>query len=404
MTTVPNRPLSIFVHRASECLTDYESHGDGLICFSLLIGLGERGHQVYAFTNPSPIQRCSPNLHLYTGKHRVPANSLAPWEFSWQAECWMQQLQRSTPIDLVWRMHPYGEGCPYPPRTFGKPLVIGPLFSEWPADFSQPQNTGMPRFGISLKKFVWPYATRGWRRALQSASLMICATEARTASLEREVLNTPMLTSPVIVESPYYNEPPARKEPLGSRPLRLLLAANLVPNKNVDVFCETVKQLNEAGLQTEGIILGEGPGHNQIEEYIKENQLEDVLSLKGKRPHSEVWKHLRDSDILISCSGFEAYGRTIVEAMSVGTPAVCYGGSIGPTEIISHGIDGLLVSELTAEAYASQILNCVKDPHSLENLAANALIKAENWRSNVVLDRLEESLLNTVSQDRRRQA
>ena len=390
------RKLTIFVHRASECLTDYESHGDGLICFSLLNGLAERGHQVYAYANLAPIGKCSPNLHIKTERHRVPANSLAPWEYSWRAERWMRELERITPFDLVWRMHPYGDGCPYPPQTLGKPLVIGPLFTEWPADFSQPQGTGLPRYGISLRGLVLPSAKRGWERTLQSASLLICATDTRAASLRAEVPQAQAVTTPVIVESPYRDDPTPRKGPDATRPLRLLIAAHLVPNKHVNIFCETVKRLRDADIPAEGIILGDGPGRADLEAYIKANGLANALCLEGKLPHTQVWEYLREADILISCSGYEAYGRTIVEAMSVGTPVVCYRGSTGPAEIIKDGEDGLLVDELTADAYAKRIQAALQTPGAWGRLSASALRKAEDWRSEVVLSRLEESLYAVV--------
>ena len=71
-----SKPLTIFVHRASECLTDHESHGDGLICFSLLSGLAERGHQIFAYTNTAPIRQCSPNLHVKTITSEYQRNAL----------------------------------------------------------------------------------------------------------------------------------------------------------------------------------------------------------------------------------------------------------------------------------------------------------------------------------------
>ena len=395
------KPLTIFVHRASECLTDHESHGDGLICFSLLNGLAERGHQIFAYTNTAPIRQCSPNLHVKTARHLVPANSLAPWEHSWRAEQWMKELERTTTFDLVWRMHPYGGGCPYPPRTFGKPLVIGPLFSDWPEDFSQPQNTGLPRYGVSLQGLVRPRAKRGWRRTLESASLLVCATDVRAASAQAEAPQAQTVTCPVIVESPYSGDLSAREAPASSRPLRLLIAAHLVPNKNVGIFCETIQRLREAGIKAEGIILGDGPGRADLEAYITANSLDKAICLKGKMPYAEVWEYLRQADLLLSCSGYEAYGRTIVEAMSVGTPAICYGGSVGPAEIVQNGADGILVKNLAASAYAEAIRYIIEGKNGWQSLSDHAIQRSKQWRSEVVLTQLEESLYQAVHSGRK---
>lgn len=389
MLPYQKKPLTIFVHRASECLTDHESHGDGLICFSLLNGLAERGHQVYAYANTAQIQKFSPNLHVKTDRHRVPANSLAPWEYSWRAERWMKELERTTKIDIVWRMHPYDEGCPSVPQTFGKPLVVGPLFTNRPSDFSERQNTGLPRFGVSLQRLVRPSAKRGWQQTLQAASLLVCATPVRAASIHAESPATQTVVSPVIIDSPYYGKPRQREGPNASGPLQLLIAAHLFPNKNVNIFCEIVKRLCDAGIPTEGIILGDGPGRADLDAYIAANGLARSVCLKGKLPHPQVWEYLRRADILISCSGYEAYGRTIVEAMSVGTPVVCYRGSQGPAEIVTDEQNGLLVDELTAAAYVGKIMGVMSDPNAWADLSENALRTAESWRSDVVLDTLE---------------
>ena len=125
--------LSLFVHRASECLTDHEAHGEGLICFSLLKGLVDRGHRIFAYTNRVAVRDMPQGLIVRSGQHRVPANSLAPWEHTWRATRWLRQLIKEEPIDLVWHMNPAGGGgCPRPPQTFGKPLVVGPLYYGWP--------------------------------------------------------------------------------------------------------------------------------------------------------------------------------------------------------------------------------------------------------------------------------
>ena len=368
-----------------------------MICFSLLNGLAERGHQIYAYANTAPIQAHSPNLYVKTGQHKVPANSLAPWEQAWRAEKWMKELERSTKFDLVWRMHPYGGGCPTVPKTGGLPLVVGPLFTEWPADFSQPQNTGLPRFGVSLQKIVTPSAERGWQQTLERASLLVCATDARAKSLQEEYPSARAVVTPVIIESPFGEDHIVRSAPNVSRPLKLLIAAHFVPNKNLDIFCRTVKMLCDSGIRVKATILGDGPGRVEIAALLADNDLTDTVCLKGKLPHAQVWEHLRDADLLLSCSGYEAYGRTIVEAMSVGTPAVCYYGSRGPAEIVTDEINGLLVSALTAEAYANRIAALLARPGAWEALSANALRAAEQWRSAAVLDILEDRLVRLAA-------
>ena len=392
-----SKKLTIFVHHASECLTDHESHGDGLICFSLLNGLAERGHQIYAYADTAPIKTCNPNLHVKTGQHRVPANSLAPWEQAWRADRWLKELTREQPIDLVWRMHPYGVGCPAVPHTGGRPLVVGPLFYNWPEQPGGTPKSGRPRLGVGLQSIVSPIAARGWQRTLSQAALTLCATGPHTALVQEQYPGAEVMELPVIVEPPPSTEGrTARgKADGGGKRVALLFVANLVPNKNPMVFCETIQLLRASGIDAIGTLLGDGPEREPLESYCAQVGMKNAVGFLGKVPNSEVYQRLAEADYLVSASHGEPYGRGIAEAMSVGTPAVCHR-SGGPADFIEDGGDGLLVSELTAAAYAERIEQALADPGAWKRLSQNAQRKAEKWRSEVVLDHLEAALLSTV--------
>ena len=353
--------LTIFVHRASECLTDHEAHGDGLICFSLLNGLAERGHRIFAYANRAPIRACHPNLQVRTAQHRVPANSLAPWEHGLRADRWLRELARNTKIDLVWRMHPYHGSCPAPPDTQGRPLVIGPMFYGWPADPAKPPTTGRPRLGVGIEPLARPFAERGWRRALAQASLLICATRPHTEAMRRQVPGAKTLTLPVIVEPPQGQaadpDKQSRTRTPGSR-FHLLFVANLVAYKNPLVFCETLSLLRARGAAVQGTLIGDGPERKRLEAYCQANGLQDIIRFAGKTPNAEVYLRLQQADALVSLSEGEPYGRSIVEAMSVGTPVICHR-SGGPADFITDGVDGVLVDELTPGAYAQAVAKLI---------------------------------------------
>ena len=390
-----SHPLSIFVHRASECLTDHESHGDGLICFSLLNGLAERGHEVHAFANTAPIRKTSPRLHVKTARHRVPANSLASWEYSWRADQWLREVERDAPVDLVWRMHPYGAACPSPPKTGGRPLVVGPLFYGWPDQPGTRPTSGQPRFGVGLQGLVRPLMERGWHQTLQAASLIFCATEPHTAAIQTQYPQAVVKTLPVIVTPPDGLGTASQRGPEPGGPVTLLFVANLVPYKNPDVFIEMVALLRQSGVDAQGIILGDGPERERLQAQCTRLGMDRAICFVGKVPNAEVYRRVSEADFLVSLSQGEPYGRGITEAMSVGTPAVCHR-SGGPTDFIKDGEDGLLVDELTADAYATRIQSALRTPDNWGRLSVNATRKAEGWRSDVVLSRLEENLYAVV--------
>jgi len=382
--------LSIFVHSASEYLTDCESHGDGLICFSLLNGLAKRNHDIFAYTRYAAISQKDANLQVKVGgRHRVPFDSLQSWEYSWKADNWLQNLSHKHDIDIIWRMHPYGTGSPTIPKTLGKPLVVGPLFYGWP------ENKAMnvkPRFGIGIEKLVSPFAQQGWHQTLQAASLIICSTTKHAESIKNQYPQAKVLCLPVIVDPPISNLSSIRDIPDKSRPFHLLFVANLLPNKNPLIFCQAVKILRDQGMNVKATLLGDGAERSKIEAYSVSEKLEDCIYLQGKVPNHEVYNYLHSAHLLISISFGEPYGRSIVEAMSMGTPCICHE-SGGPGEIIENEVDGLLVKELTAKSFADAIARIYSNPQIWQYLSENAIAKAKTWRSEVILSRLENSLL-----------
>jgi glycosyltransferase involved in cell wall biosynthesis len=389
MTSPTARPLGIFVSYASGCLTDHEPHGDGLICFSLLNGLARRGHDVFAYAPHAAIQNADPRLRVRVREHRSPADSLAGWEHLWRAGRWLRELLRTERVDLTWRMHPYGEGCPGKPPTDGRPLVIGPLFRGWPADTPVPAGLGQPRFGIGIGKYVRPLARRGWEGAMRAASLILCATPGHVREVQAAYPRARVLLTPVTVDPPPEDRPRVRWT--GEGPFRLLFVANLYPGKNARVFCELVGELRHRGVNAHGTLIGDGAEWAVVQELIAARGLGDHVRMLGKIPNAEVFGHLRASHLLVSTSIGEPYGRGIAEAMAIGTPTACHR-SGGPAEFITNGADGLLISELTAAAYADEICPVAADPIRWDALAAGAARTAADWRSEVVLGTLEQAL------------
>lgn len=392
--------LTIFVHRASECLTDHLSHGDGLICYSLLGELARRGHRIFAYTNRHSVLERSPNLTIRSRRHRVPANSLGPWEHAWRANRWMRQLEKKHKIDLVWRMHPYGIGCPVRPHTGKRPLVVGPIFYDWSPDANLAGQVCGPRLGWGIGKFVQPIGERGWNRTVKTSSLLLCATDA-LASQMRTKTNGRIGVVPVIVDPPQAALA-FRGEP-GAYP-KLLFVANLVPNKRPLVFCETIAALRAIGIHATGTVVGDGPERTRMEQWCRNQNMLSAVRFMGRINNAEVYRQLALADGLVSTSYGEPYGRNIAEAMSVGTVPICHR-SGGPADFVASGENGLLVDGMEAIAYAEAIARNWVQPGKWQYLSDGAMRKAEEWRPQVVIDRLENELLDLAEHpDRNRDA
>ena len=110
----------------------------------------------------------------------------------------------------------------------------------------------------------------------------------------------------------------------------------------------------------------------QLEKKIEEFGLIDKVIFKGYVSDDLIYNSI---DILLSCAKDEAFGRTIIEAMSHGVPVVVKN-SGGPTEIIQDGHDGFLYDTILDASEKLNIL--INDSFLYEKISKSGLNSAQN--------------------------
>lgn len=95
---------------------------------------------------------------------------------------------------------------------------------------------------------------------------------------------------------------------------------------------------------------------------------DDVVFLGERDDIPEV---LRALDILLVPSTAEPFGRTVAEAMSMGTPVIATSKG-GPAELLDHGISGLLAAPGDDRAWADAIGQVLNDRGAAQQMAQTA--------------------------------
>lgn len=107
------------------------------------------------------------------------------------------------------------------------------------------------------------------------------------------------------------------------------------------------------------VILGEGEDRPLLEALAGQLGIRDRVYLLGWR--SDLWSFMHSASCFVSTSKFEGFGLVLVEAMSAGCPVIAYNCEYGPSEIITHGVDGLLVPPEDEGAMAQAIGSVLRD-------------------------------------------
>lgn len=123
--------------------------------------------------------------------------------------------------------------------------------------------------------------------------------------------------------------------------------------------------------------IGEGPQHPFLQRAINELGLESAVSLIGSVPKKLVQEILAEQDVLLFTSLRDTSGNVLLEAMSMGLPAICFGHH-GAAEISSDKTAIRVVPssrEKSAQDIAEALLKLANEPELRQHMGQNARLR-----------------------------
>jgi glycosyltransferase involved in cell wall biosynthesis len=133
---------------------------------------------------------------------------------------------------------------------------------------------------------------------------------------------------------------------------------SLTPKKDHATLIEAFQKVRVKIPVARLVIIGGGPLQPELEHLIHRLELTGSVHLLGVR--SDVQDLLPGLDVFVLGSRHEGLGLALVEAMAAGV--ACVGSSVdGIPEVISHGVDGLLVPPGDSDNMAAAIVRLLGD-------------------------------------------
>ena len=142
----------------------------------------------------------------------------------------------------------------------------------------------------------------------------------------------------------------------------------------------------------EFILIGQGSMRERMQERIRAQKLEKVITLKDwvDQHLLATWYSAADAFVLPAWN--EPLGRVILESMACGTPIIAAAVE-GPTDHVKDGLNGLLFPPKAPEILATVLEQAIANWESLERMGGQALRYVEDnltWR--IVMDRVVEEV------------
>jgi len=119
------------------------------------------------------------------------------------------------------------------------------------------------------------------------------------------------------------------------------------------------------------VFLGEGPERDHLERKVSSLGLQDRVYFPGRVGNVSDWYFCAGAYVMNS--RFEGFPNTLLEAMAYGLPVIRVDCDTGPKEIITDGIDGLLVDTFGVQSGLSSAMEKIfEDPVFSRSLGQSA--------------------------------
>ena len=166
--------------------------------------------------------------------------------------------------------------------------------------------------------------------------------------------------------------------------LKILFTGRLVKQKDPMTFVSAINNYCQINRNIEVSILGDGPLRKQIEGYISQNKLNDIIKLKGKISYQEVAEELQSSHIFVSNSISEGMSISLIEAIACGVYSIITPTS-GTKELLVSGKNGEFVDFKSPTQITKAIIdyydNKFSNNYRLESEFFDSFKKKFSWQN-----------------------
>ena len=242
-----------------------------------------------------------------------------------------------------------------------------------------------------LKRLFAKFWMSSLVRKLKRLDQLVVLTEKSKASWP-ELSNVTVIPDPI----PLYLPPPPLPKGVGIEvkgekcTKRVVTIGRYTYQKGYDLLLQAwaeVESMRSEGVKSEEWTLdiyGQGD-QTDYRQLMTELGIDiDRCHLNG--PVEDVVKVYQDSSIFILSSRFEGFGLVLVEAMACGLPVVSFDCPAGPDEIITDGVDGLIVPFGDVHALAEKLMSLMSDEDQRKRLGQQARQTVQRYDMEVLVN------------------
>ena len=173
--------------------------------------------------------------------------------------------------------------------------------------------------------------------------------------------------------------------------IRLIAVGTLKQSKGYMRMLQIIRRLRVEQYPVHLYILGIGPLQQEMEEYIRQNKLQDTVTLLGYQ--TNPYKYVSKCDLFVCASFAEGFSTAATEALIVGTP-VCTVDVSGMKEMLGDNNEWGIVTENNEDALYLGIKLLLDDPALLAYYKEKAAERGKMFNTENTVKAVEDMLQN----------
>lgn len=156
--------------------------------------------------------------------------------------------------------------------------------------------------------------------------------------------------------------------PADERPPTIFAVGRIVRVKGFDLLLRAFAEA-ELPAGTRLVIGGDGPELSVLRALAVELGVQHRVEFLGRLDRAAVIRGMADADVVVVPSRVEAFGIVVLEAWRAGTALIASDRG-GPSDLVTSGIDGLLVDPDDTAEFAAALSRVMNDPALRQRLGA----------------------------------
>jgi len=148
-------------------------------------------------------------------------------------------------------------------------------------------------------------------------------------------------------------------------------------SKNISLLINSFKESEVFKKGYKLIILGDGPDKNIYEHLVESLNIKEHVLFKPFTSNPFVF--MKHAICTVLTSFYEGFGLVLIESLSLDTPVIAINCETGPSEIIKHNVNGILLETYNVNELSNALIKIVDNENTVIKFKKNALFSVQKF-------------------------